>query len=202
MSPATKASSTKLALPQPIRIPDPQPNPDIILAGFAWSQTRVKCHLQFDWSIFVIETLHEGGTGLGFKASGPITPDDVKSVEPQIERAIAESRKRPIGLLLDLTALKDVEWKARWEELRFLSKYGGPIARVAVVGASKWEELAGMVVRATVLMQADIRYFQQSEILHAWHWVKTAKFADEVPVRSMLPPGHLMSSYTPEHDEI
>lgn len=149
----------------------------------------------------MIERLKDGsgGHGLGFKVSGSITPEDVKSVEPQIEREIAQSHKHPIGMLFDLTALKDVEWKARWEEMRFLHRFGGPIARVAVIGARKWEELMGEVAGATVLMQADIRYFQPSEIMHAWHWVKTAKFAEDVPVRPMLPPGHLMSGYDPEY---
>jgi len=95
-----------------------------------------------------------------------------------------------------------VEWKARWEELRFLSKFGGPIARVAIVGERKREKLAGEVIGATVLMQADIRYFQPSEIAHAWHWVKTAKYADDLPVRTMLPPGHVMSGYTPEYTDL
>ena len=149
----------------------------------------------------MIERLKDS-SGFGFKAVGSITAEDVKSIEPQIERQIAESRKRPIGMLVDMTALKDVEWKARWEELRFLSKFGGPIARVAVIGARKWEELAGDVIGATVLMQADIRYFQPSEILHAWHWVKTAQYAEELPVRTMLPPGHVMSGYTPEYSDL
>lgn len=149
----------------------------------------------------MIERLKDS-SGFGFKVTGSVTPEDVKGVEPQIEREIAQSRKRPIGILLDLTELKDVDWKARWEELRFLSKYGGPIARVAVVGARKWEELAGDVMGATVLMQADIRYFQPGEIVHAWHWVKTAQYADELPVRAMLPPGHVMSGYTPEYTDL
>jgi len=149
----------------------------------------------------MIERLKDS-SGFGFKAFGSITAEDVKGIEPQIERQIAESRKRPIGMLVDMTGLKDVEWKARWEELRFLSKFGGPIARVAVIGARKWEELAGDVIGATVLMQADIRYFQPSEILHAWHWVKTAQYAEELPVRTMLPPGHVMSGYTPEYTDL
>ncbi len=151
----------------------------------------------------MIEILRDaGGSGFGFKATGEVTADDIKKIEPQIEREIAQSHKHPIGILVDLTALKDVEWKARWEELRFLSKYGGPIARVAVIGARKWEELMADMVRATVLMQADIRYFQPSEIMHAWHWVKTAKFAEDLPVRQMLPPGHLMSGYRPEYTDV
>jgi SpoIIAA-like len=151
----------------------------------------------------MIERISEaGGAGFGFKAAGNISADDIKAVEPQIQREIANSHKHPIGILLDLTELKDVEWKARWEELRFLHKYGGPIARVAVIGARKWEELMGDLAGATVLMQADIRYFLPSEVIHAWHWVKTAKFADELPVRPMLPPGHLMSGYVPEYTDV
>jgi len=151
----------------------------------------------------MIERLKEaGGSGFGFKAIGDITPEDVKSIEPQIQMEIKNSRKHPIGILIDLTALKDVEWKARWEELRFLHKYGGPIARVGVIGARTWEELMGEIVGASVLMQADIRYFQPSEIMHAWHWVKTAKYAEDLPVRQLLPPGHLMSGYDPEYTDL
>jgi SpoIIAA-like len=151
----------------------------------------------------MIERISEaGGGGFGFKAAGNISADDIKAIEPQIRREIANSHKHPIGILLDLTELKDVEWKARWEELRFLHRYGGPIARVAVIGARKWEELMGDLAGATVLMQADIRYFLPSEVIHAWHWVKTAKFADELPVRPMLPPGHLMSGYVPEYTDV
>jgi len=162
---------------------------------------RTRTHTSRDENM--IERLKEtGGSGLGFKAIGEITPEDVKSVEPQIEAEIAASRKHPIGILIDLTALKDVEWKARWEELRFLHKFGGPIARVAMIGARGWEELMGDIAGATVLMQADIRYFHPSEIMHAWHWVKTAKYAEDLPVRQLLPPGHLMSGYNPEYTDI
>jgi SpoIIAA-like len=143
-----------------------------------------------------------GDTGLGLKATGEVTSEDVKKIEPQIEREIAQSHKHPIGLLLDLTLLKDVEWRACWEELGFLHRFGGPIARVAVIGARKWEELMGDIAGATVLMQADIRYFQPDEAVHAWHWVKTAKYAEELPVRPILPPGHLMSGYRPEYTDL
>jgi hypothetical protein len=57
-------------------------------------------------------------------------------------------------------------------------------------------------VGATVLMQADIRYFHPSEIMHAWRWVKTAKYAENLPVRAMLPPQHLMSGHNPEYTDV
>ncbi|HXY51990.1 MAG TPA: STAS/SEC14 domain-containing protein [Terriglobales bacterium] len=148
----------------------------------------------------MIERLQGGG--LGFKATAAITLEDVKSVEPQIQEEISRHHHHPIGILVDLSDVKDVEWRARWEELRFLSKYGGPIARVAVIGARKWEELMGDIAGATVLMQADVRYFNPSEIMHAWHWVKTAKYAEDLPIRPMLPPGHVMSGYNPEYTDL
>jgi hypothetical protein len=151
----------------------------------------------------MIERLKQSGDGvIGFKASGRITPEDIRSVEPQIELEISHRHKHPIGLVLDLSALQSVEWKARWEELRFLHKFGGPIARLAVLGARPWEELMDDLANATVLMQADIRYFHPDEALHAWHWAKTAKYADQLPVRQILPPGHLMSGYRPEYTDL
>lgn len=150
----------------------------------------------------MIKRISDAGSGFGLEAAGEITADDIEAIEPQIRHEIATSRQRPIGILLELSMAKDVEWKARREELRFLHKYGGSIARVTVIGARKWEEVMEDVARATVLMQADIRYFFPSEMEHAWHWVKTAKFAEELPVRPLLPPGHLMSGYSPEYTDL
>jgi hypothetical protein len=39
-----------------------------------------------------------GGNGLGFKASGEITKDDIKTAEPQIEMAIKNSTRNRSGL--------------------------------------------------------------------------------------------------------
>jgi SpoIIAA-like len=86
----------------------------------------------------MIERLRDS-SGFGLKVSGSVTADDIKAIEPQIQREIADSRKKPVGILIDLTGLQSMEWRARWEELRFLAKFGGPIARVAVIGARKWE---------------------------------------------------------------
>jgi len=148
----------------------------------------------------MIEILQDSGHGaLGFKASGEITKEDLEGVDPRIQREIGEAHGNPIGLLIDLTDAKGIGWAAYWEQLRFLHKYGGPIARVAILGAHTFEQLLADLARSTVIMQADVRYFYANESAHAWHWVKTSKFADEIPVRQVIPPGHLMSGYTPEY---
>lgn len=148
----------------------------------------------------MIEILQDSGHGaLGFKASGKITTEDLEAIDPRIQHEITEAHGKPIGLLIDMTAVDGIGWSAYWEQLRFLHKYGGPIARVAIIGAHIFEELLADLARSTVIMQADIRYFYANESAHAWHWVKTSKFADEIPVRTVLPKGALMEGYTPEY---
>ena len=86
----------------------------------------------------MIERLKEtGGWAFGFKVTGKVSAEDIKGFEPQLEFAIAERKKRPIGLLADVTEMDSIDLKARWEELRFLHKYSDHIARVALVGGNR-----------------------------------------------------------------
>jgi SpoIIAA-like len=134
----------------------------------------------------MIERLKEsGGWAYGFKVVGRVTEEDVKAFEPQMEVAIRERGKRPLGIVIDATEFKDMDWSGRREELRFLHKYSDHIARVALVGASKWEEVKAMLIGATVLAEADIRYFEAGEMPQAWQWAKRAKHAEDVPVRQI-----------------
>jgi hypothetical protein len=141
-------------------------------------------------------------TAFGFKVVGKVTAEDVKEFLPQIEFFIAEHKKRPIGMLVDLSDLQGTVWKARWEEIRFLQKYAQHIARVAVVGADRWEKVQAVILAGTVLVPADTRYFHSSEIQHAWVWVRTTKHAGVVPVRQIYPRGGLMEGYIPEFVDV
>jgi stage II sporulation SpoAA-like protein len=150
----------------------------------------------------VIELLKESdGRAVGFKVSGRVTKDDVEGFEPQIERAMEHAGKRPIGILVDLSAMDGASWSARWEEIRFLSRWKDRIARVAVVGARRWEEIRAEVLGGTVLVEADTRYYDAGEPLHAWHWVKTGdRGAGSAPV--LKPRQGLMAGYEPEYMEV
>ena len=68
--------------------------------------------------------------------------------------------------------MEGADWKARWNEMRFLQKYTDPIARMAVVGADKWEEVVAMLLAGTAVLQAETRYFATSEIAPAWDWAR------------------------------
>jgi hypothetical protein len=148
----------------------------------------------------MIERLKESTNGvIGFKVTGHLTEEEVKAFEPQVEIAIHNRNKRPIGILADISEMGSVDFKARWEDLRFLSKYSDHIGRAAIVGASKWEEIVGYVVGGTVLFTAETRYFEPSEIHAAWQWVRHAKHDNEVPVRPVYQ-GGIWKGYTEEFD--
>jgi hypothetical protein len=132
----------------------------------------------------MIERLKEsGGWVYGFKVVGHVTEQDVKNFEPQMQFAIRERGKRPLGILVDASEFKAMDFSARWEELRFLHKYSDHIARVALVGASKWEEIKSMVIGATVLAEANTAYFEAGEMEKAWQWAKGAKHDEDIPER-------------------
>ena len=151
----------------------------------------------------MIERLKESlGAAFGFKVVGKITADEVKAFEPQIEFVISERKERPIGLLADLSQMEGADWKARWLEMRFLQKYTNHIARMAVVGADGWEEVVAMVLAGTAVLQAETRYFTSTEINSAWMWVRTAKNADRVPVRTIHAGTGLFKDYVPEYTDL
>jgi hypothetical protein len=150
----------------------------------------------------MIERLKESGEkGIGFKVTGKLTAEEVEGFLPQMEFAIKDRGKKTIGILADLSAMKGAEWAARWDEIKFLSKYAEHIERVAVVGAGKWEDVKAEILAGTVLIQAETRYYPSSEILHAWHWVKTGD-AGAGPGQTILPQGSLMVNYVPEYNEV
>jgi hypothetical protein len=147
----------------------------------------------------VIERLKEsGGVAFGFKVVGKLSHEELKSFEPQLEFFIAKHKGHPIGILADLTEMHGAEWKARWEDLRFLQKHTSQIARMAVVGANRWEEVANLLTAGVAVLQSETRYFESSEIQHAWQWVRTARHAEETPVRVISPATGIWKDYHPE----
>jgi hypothetical protein len=104
----------------------------------------------------VIERLKEtGGVAFGFKVVGKLLDEELKTFEPQLEFFIAQHKKHPIGILVDLTEMHGAEWKARWDDLRFLQKHTSHIARMAVVGAHRWEELVELFTAGAAVLLRD-----------------------------------------------
>ncbi len=148
----------------------------------------------------MIERLKASSGGvIGFKVSGKMTPEDIKGFEPQIALLIAQRKHKPIGIVADLSEMHGAELAARWDEMRFLQKHTDHIARMAVVGASKWEEIIAILTAGAAVLQSETRYFDTSEILQAWAWVRTARHAEDVPVRQISAATGIWKDYHPEY---
>jgi len=151
----------------------------------------------------MIERLKEsGGAAFGFRVVGKLSDEDLKAFEPQLEFFIAQSKKHPIGILSDLTEMRGAEWTACWENMRFLQKHTDHIARMAVVGAHGWDALAAMLTSGAAILEAETRYFDSSEIQHAWQWARSAKHAEEIPVRVISPATGIWKDYRPEYMDV
>ena len=135
---------------------------------------------------------------MGFKVTGKMTDEDIKGFEPQIEFLLRERKHKP-GILADLSQMRGAELKARWDEMRFLQKHTDHIARMAVVGADRWEEAMALLTAGAAVLQAETRYFDESEILRAWEWVRTSKHAEDMPVRQISASTGIWKDYHPEY---
>jgi hypothetical protein len=138
------------------------------------------------------------GPAFGFAVHGVLTATDTSDLTARLDYLIGDYKK-PIGVLADLSRMGGADWAARWNEMRFLRRYTDQIARLAIVGAGDWEEIASMVLVATAALQAQTLYFKSSELSHAWHWVKMLQHDEEMPVRLMYPGHGLFQNYTPEY---
>ncbi len=147
----------------------------------------------------MIERLKEtGGVAFGFKVVGKLLDEELKTFEPQLEFFFAQHKKHPIGILVDLTEMHAAGWKARWDDLRFLQKHTSLIARMAVVGAHRWEEVVELFTAGAAVLQSETRYFESSEMPNAWLWARTAKHADDAPVHVISPATGIWKDYRPE----
>jgi hypothetical protein len=135
----------------------------------------------------MIERLRESSGGvIGFKVVGKMTAEDIKSFEPQLEVVVRERKHKPIGILADLSEMQGADWKAR----------------MAVVGADKWEEIAAIITAGASVLEAETRYFEKSEMLRAWEWVRTAKHAQDMPVRQISAGTGIWKDYHPEYMDL
>jgi hypothetical protein len=75
---------------------------------------------------------------------------------------------------------------------------GGVVGLVAVVGAHRWEEIVDIFTAGAAILQSETRYFESSEIQHAWQWARTAKHAEDAPVRIISPATGIWKDYRPE----
>jgi hypothetical protein len=73
---------------------------------------------------------------------------------------------------------------------------------MAVVGAHGWDALAAMLTSGVAILESETRYFDSSELQHAWQWARSAKHDDKMPVRVISPATGIWKDYRPEFMDV
>ena len=78
-----------------------------------------------------------------------------------------------VSVLMDLTGMESITPKAMFDDFAFKKDYGQKVAKVAMVGDSKWEEMEAEFSGAMAkLLKAEIKYYQGARIDDAWDWLR------------------------------
>jgi len=79
-----------------------------------------------------------GGWAFGFKVTGKVTEEDIKAFEPQLSFAIAERKKRPLGILADNSEMDSIDLSARGKNCA-----PAPVLRPHRPGRAGWRQAVG-----------------------------------------------------------
>jgi hypothetical protein len=103
---------------------------------------------------------------LAYRASGEVTRDDMKTMEPEMDRTIQENGRA--NLLLEMKDYKNITVRGLLEETRMLPKMNN-IDRVAVVGDSgiqkNMAEITDFIGKAS---ETEVKYFDKRDEAADW----------------------------------
>ena len=109
------------------------------------------------------------GSVLGYKVIGKLTKEDYATVAADIE-ALGQ-QESSIGLLLDLEAFKGEKFKTLGSYRQFRRDHRSNIAKMAVVGGTKWREWLLAIVNRPYYDQ-ETRFFPADQRDAAWEWLQ------------------------------
>jgi len=99
--------------------------------------------------------------------SGKLEAEDYKKFVPQIEAMIKEHGK--IRILVYLNEFSGWTLQALWNDIGFDFKHFSDIAKLAIVGESKFQE--AMTAFCRPFTTAQIRYFDHGKLPDARQWI-------------------------------
>lgn len=111
----------------------------------------------------------QDGKLLEVKVTGKLSAEDYHHFVPLAETMIKQHGK--INVLLAMHDFHGWEASALWEDIKFDVKHFRDIAKVALVGESKWEK--GMAAFCKPFTTASIKYFDQSQASEAKAWINS-----------------------------
>ena len=110
------------------------------------------------------------GNAVGYKVTGRLTKEDFATLAADVEALVQQ--EGTIRLLLDLEAFKGEKFKTLGSYRQFRRDHRSDIAKMAVVGGTKWREWLLAIVNRSYYDQ-ETRFFPADQRDAAWEWLRT-----------------------------
>lgn len=112
----------------------------------------------------------DGENLLAIHLSGTLHKDDYRQFVPEVERAIRDKGK--VRMLVEMSEFHGWDAGALWEDVKFDARHFRDIARLAIVGDSKWEKW--MAAFCKPFTTAKVKYFPKGQESDARAWAVAA----------------------------
>lgn len=109
-----------------------------------------------------------GGNVLGYHVTGTVSMDEVKEIHRDIDNAINEHGS--IRLLVDILDMSAPVPTAVWDDLKLTPQYVANVEKYAIIGDSRWHELATRLT--SMVAKGEARYFERSQMAAGWEWLR------------------------------
>lgn len=104
-----------------------------------------------------------------FTLRGKLTHEDYKTFVPFVESAIGGLPPKSLYILVDMRKFEGWTPRAAWDDFRFGLEIRKDVAKMAIVGDRKWEELAAKMT--DWMIAGDAKFFNSIE--EARRWLRT-----------------------------
>ncbi|OBH91317.1 STAS/SEC14 domain-containing protein [Mycobacterium sp. E2733] len=120
----------------------------------------------------MIDVTREGDSDVvGLRATNKLTSRDYRDVlTPTVQTLLDRFGKLKVLFLID-EPFAGWTLRAAWLNTLFDIKHRNDFAKVAVVGAPRWEQWC-VNVAAALLMRGELRTFDRERLDAAWEWVQ------------------------------
>lgn len=119
----------------------------------------------------MIEVTDSIGDTVGIRASGRLSRADYRDVlAPRIQSLVEKFSTVKALFLMDET-FSGWSLAAAWANTIFVVKHRRHLAKVAMVGAPKWEEWC-VKLPASMLIKGQLQTFRLDQLAEAWQWLR------------------------------
>jgi len=103
---------------------------------------------------------------LKLKATGKLTHEDYKIIDPLIDAALYGIKQPKIKVLIDGTDLEGWEFQAAWDDFKLGLKHNNEFEKIAIYGNKNWQEISVKI--GSWFMSGEIKYFENCDDALDW----------------------------------